>query len=93
MLNPKQLVKTFTASEEEKKEAKVQEIRANALQKAIEDFNIVRINNVNYVTHLGIPVSIEEDSNGDMCERLEKYRQNYVDACEKASKLLCDKIY
>ena len=77
-------------SPEEEKEAKKEAIRKVALKWAAKDYNIVRIDGIDYITHFGIPVSMPDDSkNTSMCDRLEVCRENYINACIAANTILC----
>lgn len=90
--NPIQMVTDslgINMSSEEKANAKTEELRKKAMKYAVQDYNIERIDNVDYITYFGVPVSIPEDAKtSSMCDRLEVYRENYVNACLAAKTTL-----
>lgn len=90
MDNPINVIKNaYSSHTTEKKEKRVTELKAEAIKQAVKDYTIERIDNVNYITHLGIPVSTSADAeSSDLIARLQSYRDQYVASCERAGALL-----
>ena len=89
-LNPFKALSSYCANRANKSEEKKrQELLIKATRQSKKDYNIDRINDVDYITYIGVPISLPEDSKAvSMCDRLEIYRQNYVKTCMAKNKVV-----
>ena len=71
-------VKNYMDNKDLKKQNKLETV---ARKSAFEEFNIIRIDDVDYITHNGHIVSMPDDAKGNLCERLNFYREMYTKRC------------